>query len=53
MGKTNNVPGQIANYKKTIKIATELGDKDLLGFGTMNLGVVYNDINKNGFGADA
>jgi two-component system NtrC family sensor kinase len=46
MGKTNNVPGQIANYKKTIKIATELGDKRLLGLSCMDLGDVYNDINK-------
>jgi two-component system NtrC family sensor kinase len=46
MGKTNDVPGQMANYKKSIKIATELGDKDVLGKATMNLGYIYNDINK-------
>ena len=46
MGKTDDVPGQIANYKKTIKIATELGEKRLLGLASMNLGDVYDDINK-------
>ena len=46
MGKTNDVPGQIANYKKTIKIAAELGEKRLLGLASMNLGDVYDDINK-------
>ena len=46
LGKTNDVPGQIAEYKKTIKTATDLSDQSTLGLASMNLGYVYVGMNK-------
>ncbi|MBS1525725.1 MAG: GHKL domain-containing protein [Bacteroidetes bacterium] len=41
MGSTGNTDQQIAEYRETRRLATEAGDRVLLGFVNMNLGNTY------------